>query len=168
MLGLCCCTQAFSACGRGLLTVVASLVAEHRLCSAGSVVVVHRLNCLAACEIFPDQGQACVPCIGRWVLNQWTTREVHWLLLLSSLSFLGSTIKSVSLLLFYVIWVESACSFYIVWLGTLSSRLFVQPRDWSLQTHLPSNSNSLPSVCFLFSCSCLCWCQSSVILFLLC
>ena len=40
MLGLCCCTQAFSSCGgqgllfvavRGLLIVVASLVAEHGL-----------------------------------------------------------------------------------------------------------------------------------------
>ena len=31
-LGLCCCERAFSGCGvRGLLTGVASLVAEHRL-----------------------------------------------------------------------------------------------------------------------------------------
>ena len=37
-----------------LLTVVASLLAEHRLQSVGSVIVVHRLNCPAACGIFPN------------------------------------------------------------------------------------------------------------------
>ena len=50
VLGLCCCTWAFSSRGerglrfveaRGLLIAVASLVAEHR--HAGSVVVAHRL-----------------------------------------------------------------------------------------------------------------------------
>ena len=39
-----------------LRIVVASLVAESRLWSAGSVVVVNGLSCPAACEIFPDQG----------------------------------------------------------------------------------------------------------------
>ena len=29
-----------------------------------------------ACGIFPNQGSACVPCIGRWILIHWTTREV--------------------------------------------------------------------------------------------
>ena len=54
MLGLCCCAQAFSSCGewgllsvavRGLLIVVASLVAEHRLLAwhVGSVVVARGL-----------------------------------------------------------------------------------------------------------------------------
>ena len=84
VLGLCCCTQAFSSCGergllfiavRGLLIAVASLVMKHRfqvrglqqlwhagsvvvacgLQSAGSVVGVHRLSCSAACGIFLDQ-----------------------------------------------------------------------------------------------------------------
>ena len=84
-LGLCCCARAFSICGmrgslfaavRVLLTVVASLVVEHklqayglqqlwhtgsvvvahRLQSAVSVVVAHRLSCSVACGIFPDQG----------------------------------------------------------------------------------------------------------------
>ena len=54
VLGLHCCTWAFSSCSkRGLLfvvvlrllIVVASLVAEHRLWSAGSVAMVHRLSC---------------------------------------------------------------------------------------------------------------------------
>ena len=39
----------------GLLTAVTSLVAEHGLLSAGSVVLVHGLSCPAACEIFLDQ-----------------------------------------------------------------------------------------------------------------
>ena len=72
-LGLRCCAQAFSSCGeRGLpfivvhrlLIVVASLVAQHGLYSAGSVVVVHGLSCSAACGIFPDQGSN--PCPLHW------------------------------------------------------------------------------------------------------
>ena len=49
---------------RGFLIVVASLVAEHGLQSAGSAVVVHRLSCPVACEIFPDQGSN--PCSLHW------------------------------------------------------------------------------------------------------
>ena len=92
-LGLHCCAWAFSSCGergllfivvRGLLIVVASLVAEHRLqaCrlqqlwhagsvvvarglwSAGSAVVVHELSCSAARGIFLDQGSN--PCPLHW------------------------------------------------------------------------------------------------------
>ena len=91
-LGLCCCTQAFSSCGKQrllfvvvhrLLIVVASLV-EHGLqtCglqqlwhmgsvvmarglqSASSVVVVHRFSCFIACGIFPDQSSN--PCPLHW------------------------------------------------------------------------------------------------------
>ena len=92
-LGLCCCTWAFSSCGkRGLLFVVvrrlliavASLVVEHRLQvhglqqlwhvrsvvvarglqSTGSVVVTHGLSCSTACGIFPDQDSN--PCPLNW------------------------------------------------------------------------------------------------------
>ena len=85
VLGLRCCTRAFSICVEwgllfvavpGLLIVVACLVVEqglqarglqqllhagsvvvaHGLLSAGSVVVVHGPSCSAACGIFPDQG----------------------------------------------------------------------------------------------------------------
>ena len=38
------------------LIAVASLVAEYGLWSTGSLVVVQRLSCFAACGIFPDQG----------------------------------------------------------------------------------------------------------------
>ena len=68
----------------GLLTVLASLVAEHRLGSwgvrdlerVGSVVVAQGLNCSSACGIFQDQGQTYVPCTARQNFNHWTTREV--------------------------------------------------------------------------------------------
>ena len=72
-LGLCCCAQAISSRGergllfvvvRGLLIAVASLVVEHRLWSADSVVVAHGLSCSAACGIFPDQGSN--PCPLHW------------------------------------------------------------------------------------------------------
>ena len=97
-LGLCCCAWAFSSCGewglvfilvRRLLTVVASLVAEHGLqvrrpqllrCvgsvavvhglqrqRAGSAVVVHRLSCSAACGIFLGQGSN--PCPLHWLAD---------------------------------------------------------------------------------------------------
>ena len=91
VLGLRFCARAFFSCGkwgplfiavRRPLTIVASLVAEHRLASgghsssrcaglslswplllrstgsrrAGSVVVAHGPSCSAACGIFPDQG----------------------------------------------------------------------------------------------------------------
>ena len=49
---------------RGLLIAVASLVVEHGLYSAGSVVVVQSLSCSAACAIFSDQGSN--PCPLHW------------------------------------------------------------------------------------------------------
>ena len=68
VLVLRCCAWAFSSCSEwGLLFVavhsslrVASLVAEHRLQSTGSVVVTHGLSCSLACGIFLDQGSS--PC----------------------------------------------------------------------------------------------------------
>ena len=47
-----------------LLTVVACLATELRLCSAGSTVVVCRLNCSSACGILLDQGLT--PCLRPW------------------------------------------------------------------------------------------------------
>ena len=51
----------------GFLIVVASLVAEHRLYSKGSVVVAHELSCPMACRIFPDQGSNL--CHLHWQVN---------------------------------------------------------------------------------------------------
>ena len=70
VLVLRCCAWAFSSCSEwGLLfvavhrslSVVASLVAEHRLQSMGSVVVTHGLSCSLACGIFLDQGSNARP-----------------------------------------------------------------------------------------------------------
>ena len=60
----------------GLLVAVAFLVAEAVLQSASSVIVVPELSCPETCEILPDQGLNHVPCMGRSILNPWTTREV--------------------------------------------------------------------------------------------
>ena len=65
VLGLHCCTRAFSSCGeRGLLFVRCAdfslrwllLLRSMGSRRAGSVVVAHGLSCSAACGIFPDQG----------------------------------------------------------------------------------------------------------------
>ena len=64
-------------CGAWLLTVAASLAVEHPLHGAhASVVGVHRLHCSVACGIPQTRDQTCVPCIGRWILNHCTSREV--------------------------------------------------------------------------------------------
>ena len=65
LLGLRFCARAFSSCGkwgplfiavRGPLTIAASLVAEHRLQTAGSVIVAHGPSLSAAYGTFRDQG----------------------------------------------------------------------------------------------------------------
>ena len=45
------------------------------LWSMGSEVVVHRFSCSAACGI-PTTDWTHVPCIARWILKHWTTRDV--------------------------------------------------------------------------------------------
>ena len=53
---------------RGLPTVVASLVVEHRLWGAwASVAVARGLSCSTACGIFPDQGSN--PCLLQWQMD---------------------------------------------------------------------------------------------------
>ena len=52
--------------------LVQSTALEH----LGSVVAADGLSCSVACGIFPDQGSNPCPCVGRRVLNYWTTREV--------------------------------------------------------------------------------------------
>ena len=70
--------RSYSVAVQGLLITVASLVVEQGLQSTGSGVVEHELSCPAACEVFP-RDQSHVPCIARWILNQWTTRAAHFL-----------------------------------------------------------------------------------------
>ena len=63
-----------------LLIVRLLLLGPQALGRAGSLVVVHGLGCPAVCEVFPGQDQSSVSCIGRWILNHETTREVLYIL----------------------------------------------------------------------------------------
>ena len=82
VLGLGCCTQAFSGCGKQGLFPGCGAQASHRgscsCCAAQAIgvraseVAAHRFSCPAACGIFFDKDQTCVPCV-----IHWTTKEVH-------------------------------------------------------------------------------------------
>ena len=61
----------------GLLVVVASLVVAFGLQSEGSVVVASGLVALRNMESSRTRDQARVPCVGRWLLNHWTARDVQ-------------------------------------------------------------------------------------------
>ena len=72
-LGIRFCARAFCSCSkRGPLfiavsrplTIAASLVAENKLQTPGSVIVAHGPSCSAACGIFPDQSSN--PCPLHW------------------------------------------------------------------------------------------------------
>ena len=85
MLGLRFCARAFSSCGkrgplfiavRGPLTIVASLVAEHRLQTRRLSNCGSRAQSLRGMWDPPGPGlEPVVPCIGRRTLNHCTTRE---------------------------------------------------------------------------------------------
>ena len=72
----------FSSCGAWAPEHVGSVVCGTwalQLRHVSSVVVAHRLCCPAACGILvslPARDLTRVPCIGRWILYHWTTREV--------------------------------------------------------------------------------------------
>ena len=102
VVGLCCCAQAFSSCGKWRLLLVAvlgflhcsgssccrahalgvwaSLVAAHGLSSCGLRALECRLKQLGhmglvACCIFLHQGSNWCPCIARQILNHWIPRS---------------------------------------------------------------------------------------------
>jgi len=56
----------------------ASVVAAYGLQSMDLAVLAHRRSCSSTCGDLPDQGLGRVPCIGRVVLNHWTTKEVQY------------------------------------------------------------------------------------------
>ena len=64
-----------------------SVVVAHRLYSAGSVVVVHGLVALWHVGSSQTRDQTCVPCLGRHILNHYTTREVPSIRFLKCLFF---------------------------------------------------------------------------------
>ena len=43
-----------------------------------SVVAVHRLSCLKHAKSFQTRDRTYIPCVGRQILNHWTTREVQF------------------------------------------------------------------------------------------
>ena len=86
VLGLHCCTQAFSSCGEQgilliaacrLLILVAFLFLEHGPQSEGSAAC--RTVLVASGHVGSSwaRDQICVPCTGRRILYHWTTREVQ-------------------------------------------------------------------------------------------
>ena len=89
-LGLCCCTWDFSDCGElRLLSSCAAWASHFRGISCcrtqilgymGLAVVAQGLSCLQPVESSQIRDQTPVPCIGRWIFNHWTTREVLVLL----------------------------------------------------------------------------------------
>ena len=70
----------------GLLIVVASLIAEHGLQSSQALIVASSAFSSWGAHTVPlgpwhvesahTRNRTCVPCIGRCILNHWTTREV--------------------------------------------------------------------------------------------
>ena len=62
--------------GHGFLIAVTSHCRAQALGCKGSVVVVHGFSCPAAWAYSQTRDQTHVPCIGRQILNHWTTREV--------------------------------------------------------------------------------------------
>ena len=77
VLGFHCCVQTFSnyrqqglffVAMQGFLIAVASLVSKHK---RGLVAPQH-------VETSQTRDQTHVPCIGRWILNHWSTREALW------------------------------------------------------------------------------------------
>ena len=59
-----------------LLTAVATLVAEHKLLSTGSVLALLRLVVPRHMVSLQTRDQTCVQRIGRWMFYHWTIREV--------------------------------------------------------------------------------------------
>ena len=89
VLGLRCCTQAFSSrsdrgllSGRGAWTPRCggfSCCGAQALGAQASVLVAHRLSCSEAHGIFLDHGSTSVPCLARRILNLWATGKAQCL-----------------------------------------------------------------------------------------
>ena len=66
------CMRAFSSCSEWRLL---SSCGTWTLGRVGSIVVDHWLSCAEACGISPTRNGTCMPCIGRQILNPWTTTK---------------------------------------------------------------------------------------------
>ena len=98
MLSLRCCagyslvveSWGYSSAVRGLLTAVASLVAEHGLQGAGFRSWCAGFVALRRVGSPWTRDRTRVPCIGRQILNHWTTREVLLIFLVSPCTYFGN------------------------------------------------------------------------------
>ena len=71
------CMWVFSSCGGCISHCGGSFcLGVWTLEPTGSIVVVNQLSCPSARGIVPEQGSNHIPCIGRQILNHWTTRKV--------------------------------------------------------------------------------------------
>ena len=113
--GILCCGPRASNCGTRVPERVGSVVAAHRLSSYGTRA---QLACgiQALSSLTRDRTQ--VPCIGRWILNHWTTREVPSALFFSLFALLTFS----HFLSFYTLHSHSVLIFLLTFLCTLFSR----------------------------------------------
>ena len=71
------CCRGSPCCRARALGCTGSVVAAHGPWSIpASAVAAHRLSCPEACGISQTRDQTHGPCICRWILNHWNTREV--------------------------------------------------------------------------------------------
>ena len=169
-LGLCCCTQAFSSCGKwghsssrctGLSLSRPLLLRSTGSRHSGSVIAAHGPSCSAACGIFPDQGTN--PCPLHW---QADSQPLHHqgspcpysFVFVFSFFFCPTQVLGEALA-FWEVWgllpVFSRCSVGVVprvdiflmylWGGRWSPRLIPPPSWRSPQVNLLLNWNPHPA-----------------------
>ena len=105
MLGLGCCTQAFSGCSKQGLFSGCGVQASHwgscSCCGAQAIgvraseVAAHRFSCPAACGIFLDKDQTCVPCVIHWTTKEVCRNEIDFFVHILSVILLNSFITCI-------------------------------------------------------------------------
>ena len=121
MLGLCCCGQSFSGCGRsGMLSsssVSASPYCGFSCCSTrASVVAGHGLSCPVACGTILGQESNLCPLHWQVHSHHWTTREVQLIHLEPRLAF--SALAH-----------EREVNLYLVWMTIFWALFVTDPND---------------------------------------
>ena len=150
VLGLRFCARAFSSCGKrgplfiavhGPLTIAASLVAEHRLRRAGSVIVAHGPSCSTACGNFPDQGSN--PCPLHWQADSQPLRH-------QGSPSIGEFLQACDLLLLRSGWGPSVPLFHflVCVMGPFSASYQPHRPDHTDRVGCPPNSHYTGSIYF--------------------
>ena len=145
MLGLHCYAQAFSSCGvwafhcggffccgAQALGTQASIAVSHGLSNCGTWI-----SYPAECGISQTRDQTCVPCIGRWILHRWTTREVHNLFYFLQVLFTMQICKRKKIQLQYFLQFYNLTSIiYIIVLFKNNYCMASMWRNWNTHTSL--------------------------------